>query len=65
MLFQVQDPIMLVYLNMDLDESKKTRSRLVADLMTEFGIINLMHHFRKRICFLHLKIWTQVRQGAV
>ena len=56
---------MLVDLNMDLDEAQNPCSQLIANLLTKFSLINLMHHFRKRLRFLHLNTWTQVCQVTV
>ena len=50
---------------MDLDHAQKPRSYLVAYLLTEFGLIDLMHHFRKRLHFRHLKTWTHIHQGTL
>ena len=58
--FWFQYPIVLGYLNMDLDEDKNSRIQLVADLMTKFGFIDLMQHLWQRHHFCHMKTWTQV-----
>ena len=50
---------------MDLDEAQNLRSQIIFNLLTEFGLIDLMHHFRKHLRFHHLKAWTQVRQGTM
>ena len=63
--FRDQKSIVLGYLNVELDEAQNLRSQLVSDLLTEFGLINLMHHFRKRLRCHHLKTWNQVRQVTV
>ena len=34
-------------------------------MMTEFGIINLMHHSQQHFLFRHLKMWTHFRQCTV
>ena len=54
-----KDPIFLGYLNMDLDESP--RIQLVADLLVEYGIIDLVRHFCQRCRFRNLKTWSQVQ----
>ena len=56
---------MLGDINVYLDGAQNPRSQLVANLMTEFGLVDLMHHFWQRIHFHHLKTWTQVRQGTM
>ena len=63
--FRGQNSIVLGDLNVDLDEAQNLRSQLVSDFLTEFGLINLMHHFRKRLRCCNLKTWTQVRQVTV
>ena len=50
---------------MDLDEAQKHCSQLIANLLTEFGLINLMHHFWQPLRFRHLTTWTQVCQVTV
>ena len=56
----VQDPILMVDLNIDLDDSRNPRSQIVAKILMEFFLIDFMHHFWQRHCFHHLKTWTQV-----
>ena len=46
-LFKGMYPIVLGDLNVDLDESRSSRSQRVAYLITEFGIIDLVRHFRQ------------------
>ena len=43
--FQGQYPIVLVDINVDLDYVQNPRRQLAADLLKEFGLIYLMHHF--------------------
>ena len=57
--------IVLGGLKVDLDKYRILRSQCVADLLTEFGIIDLVRNFRQRRRFQDLNTWTQVRQGAV
>ena len=47
---------------MYLYEAQNPHSQIVADLLIEFGLIDLMHHFQKRLRCHHLKMWTQVFQ---
>ena len=56
--FQVQYPIVLVDLNVNMDEAQNPRSRLVSNLLTEFVLIDFMHHFRQLLRFHNLKMWT-------
>ena len=52
-------------LNVDLDEDQNPHIQIFANTLMEFGLINLMHHFRKRKHLLHVKTWGQVWQGTV
>ena len=63
--FRGQEPIVLVDINKGLDEAQNPCSQIVANLLTEFVLINLIHHYHKHICCFHLKTWTQVRQVTV
>ena len=44
--FKVQDPIFLADINVDLDDARISRSQHLADLLTEFGLIDLVRHLR-------------------
>ena len=59
------NPIVLIDLNVDPDEAQNPRSQIIANLLTEFGLIDLMYHFWQSLRCPHLKMWTQIRQGAV
>ena len=37
----------------------------MADLLTEYGLIDLVRHFRQRRWFQDLKTWTQVKHSTV
>ena len=41
-----KDPIVLRDLNMDFGEARSLRSQRVADLLAEYGIIDLVRNFR-------------------
>ena len=58
-------PIVLGDLNVDLNKARSPRIQRVADLLTEYSIINLVRHFPQHHRFQNLKIWLQVRQGTV
>ena len=60
-----RDPIFLGKLNVDLDKARGLRSQRVSDLLAEYGLIDLVRHFRQRCRFRYLKTWSQVRQGTV
>ena len=61
--FWDQDPIVLGYLNADIRQAQNPRSHQVDDLLMEFGLVDILHHFRKRCRFLHMKTWLQVQRG--
>ena len=44
--FKGRDPIVLGDLNVDLDGARISRSQCMADLLTEYGIIDLVQQFR-------------------
>ena len=50
--FRGQYPILMGDINVDLDEAQNPRSHLVADMLMEFVLINLIHNFQKchRLC---------------
>ena len=48
-----------------LDKAQSSRSQRLADLLMEFGLIDLVRNFQQRRQFWDLKTWTQVRKGAV
>ena len=56
--FWYQYPMLMVNINVDLDESQKPRSQIIADMLTEFFLVNLMHNFQKCQQLRHLKTWT-------
>ena len=62
-LFQDQDPIVIGYLSADISKPQNPHSQQVADLMTDFGLMNLLHHFWQCWRYLHVKTWPQERHG--
>ena len=60
-----KDPIAIGDLNVHFDEARSLRIQQVADLLTEYGLIDLVRHFGQRRRFRNLKTWSQVRQGTV
>ena len=64
-LHRFRDPIVLEDLNVDLKEARIPRSQQFTDLLTEYGLIDLVRHFGQRRRFRNLKTWSQVRQGTV
>ena len=55
--FQYQYPIVLGGFNDDILQTQNPHSQHVADLLMEFGLVDLFHHFRKRLLFRNLKTW--------
>ena len=49
---------------MDLDDAQSLRSQSVEDLLTEYGLIDLVWNFRSCRWFQYLNTWTQVIQGT-
>ena len=62
-LLQEQETIVIGDLRSDIGKPHNLCSQQVADLFTEFGMIEILHHFRKRWRYQHIKTWLQVRQG--
>ena len=56
---------MLGDLNANIGQNQNPCSHLVADLLMEFGLADLLHHFQRRWRFRHMKIWLQVRRGIL
>ena len=52
--FEGRDPIFLVDLNVDLDNARSSQSQRVADILTEYVIIDLVRHFKQRRRFCDL-----------
>ena len=60
-----KDPIILWDLNMDLNEARSLWSQRFAELLLEYGLIDLVCHFRQCRRFRNLKTWSQVQHGTV
>ena len=60
-----REPIAFGGLNVDLEESRSSRSQRVFNLLVEYGLIDLVRNFRQKFSFYDLKTWPQVRQGTV
>ena len=63
--FKGMDPIIFGNLHVDLDNDQILRSQRMAELLTEYGIIDLVRHLQQRRRFWDVKTWTEVRQGSV
>ena len=55
--FQNEYPIVVWDLNSNISYVHNPHSHQVADLLMEFGLTDLLHHFRKRWRFRHMKTW--------
>ena len=53
-------PIFLGDLNVDLDEARAPLSQRVTDILAEYSLIDLVHHFCQIRRFRNLKTWYQV-----
>ena len=51
---KVLDPIVLGDLYVELDDARSSRSQNMAEILIEFGIIDLVWYFRQRWCFRDL-----------
>ena len=60
-----RNPIVLGYLNVDLDEVRSPRSQQVSDLLAEYSLIDQVRHFYQCCRFWKLKNKSQVWQGTV
>ena len=47
----------------DIRKPQNPRSQKVADLMTEFELMNLLHHLFHRCRYRHINMWPRERQG--
>ena len=50
-------------LSADIGKPQNPHSQQVADLMMEFSLMELLHHFWQHWKYWHVKIWLQKRQG--
>ena len=50
---------------MVLDNACRSRIQRMSDLLTKFGLIDLVQHFQKCCQFWYLNTYTQVRVGTV
>ena len=62
--FKWQDSIVLVDINAYLDDARSSQIQSVADLLIEYGLIEMVCNFRQRLRFRDLNTWTQVRQDT-
>ena len=62
--FQDQYPIVLRNRNADI-QSQNPHSHQFAYLLMEFGMMDLIIHFRKHWRYRHMTTWPRVKQGKV
>ena len=60
---QEEDPIVFGVLNATIRLAQNPRSQQVADLLMEFSLVDLLHHFQKSWRFHHMKSWSQILRG--
>ena len=63
--FRDQYTIVLGDLNADTNQSQNPCNQKVADLLIEFGMMDLLHKFWKCWRFQNVKMWSQVNQGRL
>ena len=63
--FWDQYPIVLGYLNSNTGQSQNPLSQQVSDLLMQFELMDLLHHFWQCWRFRHIKTWSQARQGRL
>ena len=59
--FQNHNPIVLGDLNAKIGQSQNPRRQQVDDLLMDFGLVHLLHHFRQRWQLRHIMTWSQVQ----
>ena len=52
-------------LNADIHDLTHPRHQQVANLLANYGLLDLLNHFRQRRPFRHMKTWYQVREGVL
>ena len=62
-LFQDQYPIVIGDLSANIGKPQNPRSQQVADLLTDSGMMELLHRFWKNWRYRHVNTWPKVRQG--
>ena len=61
--FRDLDPIVIGYFSANIGKPQNPCSQQVADLMTEFGMIDLLHHLLQCWRYRYMKTRTRERQG--
>ena len=63
--FWDHSPIVVGDLSANIGQYQNLYIHQVAELLMEFGIMDLLLHFRQRCWCQHMKTWYWVRQGRV
>ena len=53
------NPIVLGYLKAEIGQAQNPRSQQVANLLMEFVLVDISHHFRQLWRLCHMKTWSQ------
>ena len=56
-LFLGRNPILMGDLNEDIGYLQNPWNQLVEDFLASFGLVDLLDHFRQRLCFFHMQTW--------
>ena len=64
-LFRDQDTIELGYLSTNIIQAQNQGNHQVANMLMEFRLMDLLHHFRQRWRYRHMKTWYWMRHGIV
>ena len=60
-LFRYHNPVVLVGLSANIGQYHNPQSQQVYYLMMEFGMVNLLLHFRQLCWYQHMKTWYRER----
>jgi exonuclease III len=63
--FPNEAPLLLGDLNVDLLNLRPPRNQQVAEVITAYGLEDMLHHFQQRKAFTHQKTWWQNREGKI
>ena len=58
-----QYPILIGDLRANIVKPQNLHRQQVTDLLTDFGLVDLLHHFRKNWRYKHVHMWPWERQG--
>ena len=63
--FQYQYPIVRGEFSANIVKFQNPRSQYVSDLLMEFGMMDILPHFRQSCQYCHLNMYNRVRQGIM